>query len=367
MPRRKIATVLFLIGSFAGLRAAGGPVTNVTVYSEPGRYGGWPANHGIWSWGNEIVVGFTDATFALQANGEAVDGKAPFYDRQARSMDGGRNWTVEPRRSLVPSLPGGPKAGPLTQPVDFRAANFAMMFRFGDHNRGPSWFYLSNNRCRTWEGPFSLPDFGQRGIAARTDYQVTGSKTCLMFATAMKAKGGEGRPFCARTSDGGLTWQFVSWIGPEPKGYAIMPSTVRLSPTTLLTAIRRKEEGRGWIELYRSGNNGAGWEYEGRSIPSTGAGSNPPSMLRLRDGRLCITYGYRGEPFGIRARISDDGGKTWGDEIVLRKDGTRADLGYTRSVQRPDGKIVTVYYFNGNRDRERTIEASIWNPGERGK
>ena len=26
------------------------------VYFEPGRYGGWPANYGIWSWGDEIVV-----------------------------------------------------------------------------------------------------------------------------------------------------------------------------------------------------------------------------------------------------------------------------------------------------------------------
>ena len=348
---------------FCGLLFAEQPSsTNVTVYSEPGRYGGWPANHGIWSWGNEIVVGFTDATFGVQPNGEVVDSKEPFYDRQARTTDGGQTWTVEPRRTLAPSLPGGQRAAPLKDPVDFRAPNFAMMFRFGDHNRGPSWFYVSTDRCRTWKGPYTLPAFGQRGIAARTDYQIVDTKTCLMFATAMKSTGGEGRPFCGRTEDGGLTWQFVSWIGPEPKGYAIMPSTVRLSPTTLLTAIRRKEEGHRWIEMYRSGNNGKDWAYEGRAIPSTGAGSNPPSMLGLSDGRLCVTYGYRGAPFGIRARISKDGGKTWGDEIILRKDGTKPDLGYTRSVQRPDGRIVTVYYFNPQENRERTIEATIWNP-----
>src|SRR5262249_32627414 len=147
-------------------------VTNVTVYSEPGRYGGWPANHGIWSWGNEIVVGFTDATFAVQPDGEVVDGKALFYDRQARSTNGGPTWTVEPRRTLVPSLPGGPKAVSLTEPIDFRAPNLAIQFRFGDHNRGPSWFYVSTDRGRTWKGAYMLPDFGQRGIAARTDYQA---------------------------------------------------------------------------------------------------------------------------------------------------------------------------------------------------
>jgi hypothetical protein len=39
---------------------------NVVVSCEPGRYGGWPANGGVWSWGNEIVVGFTVGWLLLQ-------------------------------------------------------------------------------------------------------------------------------------------------------------------------------------------------------------------------------------------------------------------------------------------------------------
>ena len=34
-------------------------MNHVTVYREAGDYAGWPANYGIWSWGNEIVTGFT--------------------------------------------------------------------------------------------------------------------------------------------------------------------------------------------------------------------------------------------------------------------------------------------------------------------
>ena len=30
---------------------------NVVVYQEAGRYGGWPANHGLWAWGKEAVAG----------------------------------------------------------------------------------------------------------------------------------------------------------------------------------------------------------------------------------------------------------------------------------------------------------------------
>ncbi len=45
-----------------------------------------------------------------------------------------------------------------------------------------------------------------------------------------------------------------------------------------------------------------------------------PSMVKLKDGRFCVTYGDRAVPWGIRARISDDNGKTWGPIIHLRED-----------------------------------------------
>jgi hypothetical protein len=43
---------------------------------------------------------------------------------------------------------------------------------------------------------------------------------------------------------------------------------------------------------------------------------------------------------------------------------TNWDLGYPRTVQRSDGKIVTVYYFNEAANKERYIAATIWDPGE---
>jgi hypothetical protein len=85
-------------------------------------------------------------------------------------------------------------------------------------------------------------------------------------------------------------------------------------------------------------------------------------MIKLKDGRLAITYGYRSEPYGIRARLSSDQGQTWGKEIMLRADGGWWDLGYPRTVERPDGKIVTVYYFNDSKEQERYIAATIWDP-----
>lgn len=140
-----------------------------------------------------------------------------------------------------------------------------------------------------------------------------------------------------------------------------MPSSLRLSKNTILSAIRQKSGNENFIELARSDDNGATWKMISRITPHvTGNSGNPPSMVQLKDGRLVVTYGHRAEPYGIRARISSDQGATWGDEIILRKDAGDRDLGYTRTVVRPDGKLVTVYYYNGSGDSERYIAATIW-------
>jgi hypothetical protein len=60
--------------------------------------------------------------------------------------------------------------------------------------------------------------------------------------------------------------------------------------------------------------------------------------------------------------LSEDGGKTWGEVIYLRKDGGGTDLGYPRTIQRQDGTIVTTYYYNTDPDMERFIGATLWKP-----
>jgi hypothetical protein len=343
----------------------------VEVYKQPGRFAGWPANHGIWSWGDEIVVGFESGHFHLRRPGEhehSIDYKEPAQHLLARSLDGGETWHIEKPLSLfappgtkvagVPTEAGGKPVVNCLGGFEFTSPDFMITFRMADIDVGPSRFYCSHNRGKTWEGPFRVPSFGQKGIAARTDYLVDGQSNLTAFLTAAKSNGHEGHVICIRTRDGGRTWSFVSYVTPEPEGreYAIMPSSVRLPSQAIITAVRCQN----WIDLYRSDDDAKTWAYVGRPAPDT---ENPPSLLRLRDGRLALTYGRRSAPFGIRARISSDDGKTWGEEIVLRNDGGSWDLGYTRSVQRPDGKIVTVHYFNDSPEHERQIAATIWDPG----
>ena len=51
--------------------------------------------------------------------------------------------------------------------------------------------------------------------------------------------------------------------------------------------------------------------------------------------------------------------------LTLRTGGGDEDIGYTRQVVRPDGKIVTIYYWQENEKAERDIAATIWTPPAR--
>jgi len=366
----RIAAAVFVAAAI--LSADPLPVRNVVVYKTPGRYAGWPANHGIWNWGDEILVGFESGQFKVNRSIHAVDYSQKEEHLLARSKDGGETWAIEKPLSLLPP-PGGKMAGvptedggkPVTKnitPIDFKKPEFAMTVRMMDKDIGPSRFYYSYDRGKNWQGPFEVPDFGTKGIAARTDYIVDGPREMTMFVTAALDTGREGRVLCLRTTDGGVTWKQVGWVSvPDAGGFSIMSSSLRVSKNTLLSAIRRASGKEYFIDMARSDDNGATWRTISRITPQTTSNSgNPPSMVRLKDGRLCVTYGHRAEPYGIRARISKDDGATWGDELILRQDGGDRDLGYPRTVVRPDGKLVTIYYFNDSRETERYIAATIW-------
>lgn len=100
--------------------------------------------------------------------------------------------------------------------------------------------------------------------------------------------------------------------------------------------------GVGELHCAESYDSGLSWTPPRR----TGMWGQPGSIIRLSDGRILCTYGYRRVPYGVRCRISHDEGKTWKeqDEIVIRDDCPTWDCGYPFSIELAPGKMFSVYY-----------------------
>jgi hypothetical protein len=101
---------------------------------------------------------------------------------------------------------------------------------------------------------------------------------------------------------------------------------------------------------------------------------SPPHLIKLSDGRILLSHGYRRDPMGIRAVLSSDGGQTWDvdNTVVLRDDGgyvgemapqgsAGGDVGYPHSTQLSDGSVLTVYYITPA-DRVTQIASTRWDP-----
>jgi hypothetical protein len=341
------------------------------VHVDDTHFCGWPANEGIWHWGDEILVGFEMGNYEGKKDAHSINWNQPPQTRLARSMDGGKTWTVDPKQHFAPpEYIGDPKKWgvitperykKLTAPIDFTSSDTILKFRGQE-------FYYSSNRGHAWHGPFKLPDFDQAPLCARTDYLINGPRSAIAFLQGTEPNGACGRVFAAETHDGGLTWQHLGWITPHvptapevavDQNYTIMPSTARLNATTYVSAIRSRLGKKKWTDVFRSTDAGRTWAL--LSTPEQG-GVNPSSMVILKDGRLCITYGCRDFPFGIRARISEDGGATWGKIISIRDDAATWDMGYPRSVVRPDGKVITINYMATAQHPQQHIEATVWDP-----
>lgn len=115
--------------------------------------------------------------------------------------------------------------------------------------------------------------------------------------------------------------------------------------------------GVGNLRMARSFNWGLSWT---RPEPTPIFGQ-PAHLLVLEGDTVLCTYGYRRKPYGVRAVISRDRGRTWemSAEVILRDDGALWDLGYPVSIRLKNGNLFTVYYFVGE-DGVRHIAGTEW-------
>ncbi|MEB3322840.1 MAG: hypothetical protein VKI81_08440, partial [Synechococcaceae cyanobacterium] len=93
---RGLGSLAIAAGACRQARAQGGAggVRLRVVAAAPGRFMGWPANHGLWSWdgGREILVGHADGPWREREGHNVGD---PQHNVLARSRDGGWTWQRE--------------------------------------------------------------------------------------------------------------------------------------------------------------------------------------------------------------------------------------------------------------------------------
>ena len=164
-----------------------------------------------------------------------------------------------------------------------------------------------------------------------------------------------------RSEDGGATWSeavMVAKGSARTRGYC-EPALLELEPGHVLAVhrIERVKTGvRGYFWTNESRDGGVTWS---KPAPTNILSGACPRVLELQDGRVLLTYGRRFEPYGVYASLSEDGGETWSEELLLRK-ARNGDQGYTSSLEIEPGRVFTACYAQ---DRRGTtgITGTFWN------
>lgn len=143
------------------------------------------------------------------------------------------------------------------------------------------------------------------------------------------------------SDDDGESWNRPIVIVDDSQRLFGEPDVVETAPGELFCVLR---EGRVSKCLHgcRSTDGGQTW-----SLPEkTTMYGFPGQLTKLADGRILCTYGRRETPFGIRAALSEDGGRSWQteNEIIIRDDLPNGDLGYPTTIEYESGKLYCIYY-----------------------
>lgn len=173
--------------------------------------------------------------------------------------------------------------------------------------------------------------------------------------------------FVIRSFNKGRTWKEPALAGADPERKIAVgePTLLQLKSGKIICMMRTCVEGDDYLRQTESFDNGKTWAKFWKT-PIIG---HPPHLLQLSHPqqscgypRTLCSYGYRHKPFGIRACLSNDEGKTWDleHEIIIRDDGMHTDLGYPSSVEIEPGKILTVYYFH-DKSETRFIAGTFYN------
>jgi len=205
---------------------------------------------------------------------------------------------------------------------------------------GLSWSTRINTIVNSPHGPVQLKDGRLLYAGKRLWEKIKGIGVC-------------------ESKDDGQTWQWLADIQTRTgdtaqHGYHELHA-VEASDGTLIAQIRNHNTANNLETLQSESHDGGKTWSEPHSI---GVWGMPSHLLRLRDGRLLMTYGHRRAPFGNQARISTDNGKSWSEAMIVSGDGTNRDLGYPSTVELADGTLLTVWY-EGMQSAPRAVPQAV--------
>jgi BNR repeat-like domain len=344
------------------------------LYRNENEFCSWPFSGGMWQFdGGEVVVGFTRAPVDY-ANPKDLSHSR--IEREvgthclARSFDGGLTWDsdnvdeLHSRPAYDQVVIDAPRADGQGGPYDPTQDGYMLMCGFGNPPADkPSHAYtsVSTDRGKTWSAPLRLPTWHPgvsdrrtwSFVTGRPSYVVREDGMLLLFGAASRnlsqeAWGMDAVPVVFASPDGGAYWGFLGEMEMEnPYPLSCTPYPMLRRDGAILCAVRRQySSADAFTQAYISEDGGLRWRCLSR-VNDWGA---PANLVELSDGRIACVYGVRHRPFGIRARVSEDGGATWGTEFILRDDGGSWDLGYPRTLLLEDDTLLTAYYFNSKDD-----------------
>lgn len=148
------------------------------------------------------------------------------------------------------------------------------------------------------------------------------------------------------SDDRGESWRKESLMIPADQVTANETSLVETAAGDLVAFSRTAGFDDHGV-VVRSRDRGKTWE----PWQDSGIIGHPYHALKLPDNRIFLAYGYRHEPYGVRARLLDPECQRFdAEELIIRDDGVSYDIGYPWCCLTADGKVLVVYYLNMNRD-----------------
>lgn len=201
---------------------------------------------------------------------------------------------------------------------------------------------ISQDGGKTWEqtDPALPEEPGMSWQVPFGDIQLAANGDLVVGTYAFNSpKNKRGNIYAARSRNGGRSW---THIAPIVKDRHVEAAMLHLGDGHWLAASRRF--GILDLDLFASEDDAFTWKHVGTlDIKPVSAAH----LLKLSDGRILLTYGNRGGSHrGIDARVSSDGGTTWGGpQRLVRLE--RVDCGYPDAVELPGRRILVGWYAGG--------------------